>query len=84
MSDSEMSEEVRQLLSGVWAEREQRTAALGFDLLPCPFCGSEHPYVEYNDEFDVEFVQCDCGASYAGDDLAGWNSRVDSPRQGKH
>lgn len=84
MSGKEMDYDAHPLLSGLWAEREQRTAALGFDLLPCPFCGGT-PYVEYNDEFDMEFVQCACGASYAdGDDLSGWNSRVESPAQGKH
>ena len=56
-------------------ERAQRTAALGFDLLPCPFCGAA-PYVEHEDEFATDYIACDCGAYYAGADLAGWNSRV--------
>lgn len=67
---------VEELLEELRRERAQRTQALGFELLPCPFCGGE-PYVEYNDEFDMEYVGCDCGAAYAAGDLAGWNSRVD-------
>ncbi|MEQ8511529.1 MAG: hypothetical protein RLN67_13815 [Algiphilus sp.] len=58
-------------------DRAQRTAALGFDLLPCPFCGAA-PYVDHEDEFDVDYIACDCGAYYAGADLAGWNSRIDA------
>ena len=59
-------------------ERTQRTAALGFDLLPCPFCGAA-PYVEHDEEFAADYIACDCGAYYAGADLAGWNSRVAMP-----
>ena len=85
MSQEDHSPEVEALLAGIYEERERRTEALGFALLPCPFCGGD-PYVEYHDESDMEYVQCDCGADYVNEDLSGWNSRVSDPvaLRGKH
>lgn len=71
----EASMSVEEVLREMQEERDRRTVALGFALLPCPFCGGK-PYVDRSDEFDADYVQCECGASYAGDDLGGWNSRV--------
>lgn len=71
MSDLDTSS----ILEELHREREERTQALGFDLLPCPFCGGA-PFVDYSEEFDMEYVSCECGAAFSGNDPAGWNSRV--------
>lgn len=44
-------------------------------LLPCPFCGGK-PVWDHNEDFNADFIRCDCGASHWGE-AHEWNRRVE-------
>ncbi|MEQ9131124.1 MAG: hypothetical protein RJQ08_13550 [Salinisphaeraceae bacterium] len=53
-------------------EHDEIRARQGFDPAPCWFCGGETRF-RLREDIDSEYIACDCGAYYDGDDLTVWN-----------